>query len=339
MRTPWFIALGFACSGSSVLSAAEAYTNFIRQVQLPSGVVWDAAVASSGEKDSDLVIDEGGSRFELWTVLSSPLTSYLLDTRYVSSYTPAAEVVIVSEDPYQVIPRTRADRPFQVQVTVAGLLEGDAVPEASKAVKFLRHTQAYGDNGIGDDLDRSQATLCSQVLLNQNGTHTLSFEMNAVPGADRSKVRGEERFSVFSLADTRSPESLIVSRHIQVWPVADASISGIAADQKIRLQLPRLTLTLNNLYPESRTYAQVYRGDPQLGVEGKIVPGSSLVINGSVPENRVVMVDRYDSVFDEDGKWTLEVLTITPFGTDRLAHVTFDVDRVVTVNGSFTTIE
>jgi hypothetical protein len=339
MKTTLLIALGFACGGSPCLSAAGAYTNFIRQVQVPSGVVWDASVASSGAQDSDLVIDEGGSRFELWTVLSTPLTSYLLDTRYVSSYTPAAEVVILSEDPYQVIPRTRADRPFQVQVTVAGLLEGEAVPEASKAVKFLRHAQSYGEGGIGEDLDRTGAALCSQVLLNQNGTRTLTFEMNAVPAADRSKVRGEERFSLFSLADTRSPESRIASRYIQVWPVADASISGIAENQKVRLQLPKLTLTLNDLYPESRTYAQVYRGDPQLGVEGTIVPGTSLVINGSVPESRVVLVDRYDSVFDEDGRWTLEILTITPFGTDRIAHVTFDIDRVVEVNGTFTTFE
>jgi hypothetical protein len=93
------------------------------------------------------------------------------------------------------------------------------------------------------------------------------------------------------------------------------------------------------LYPESRTYAQVYRGDPRLGVEGTIVPGTSLIINGSVPESRVVLVDRYDSVFDEDGRWTLEVLTVTPFGTDRIAQVSFDIDRVVEVNGTFTTYE
>jgi hypothetical protein len=339
MKTPWIIALGFACGGFPCLSAAEAYTNFIRQVQLPTGVVWDAAVPSSGLQDSPLPVDLGGARFELWTVLSSPLTSYLLDTRYVSSYTPAAEVVIVSEDPYQTIPRTRADRPFQVQVTVGGLLEGEAVPEASKAVKFLRHTQSFGDGGIGDDLDRSEATLYSQVLLNENGTRTLSFEMTAVPGADRSKVRGEERFSVFSLADSRSPESQIASKSIQIWPVAEASVQGITNDQKIRLNLPKITLTLKDLYPESRTYAQVYRGEARLGVEGTMIPGTCLILNGSVPENRVLVLDRYDSVFDAEGSWTLEVVTVTPFGTDRLAHVTFEIDRVVTVNGSFNTIE
>jgi hypothetical protein len=339
MKTQCLIALALACSGSSWLGASSAYTNFIRQVQLPSGVVWDASVPSAGVQDSPLTVDEGGARFELWTVLSTPLTTYLLDTRYVSSYTPAAEVVILSEDPYQAIPRTRADRPFQVQVTVAGLLEGEAVPAASKAVKLLRHTQSYGDGGIGEDLDRSAAALCSQVMLNQNGTQTLSFEMNSVPAADRSKVRGEERFSVFSIADSRSPESQIASKSIQIWPVAEASVHGISEDQKIRLQLPKITLTLKDLYPESRTYAQVYRGEARLGVEGTMVPGTCLILNGSVPESRVLVLDRYDSVFEEDGTWTLEVLTVTPFGIDRMAHVTFEIDRVVSVNSVLTTME
>jgi hypothetical protein len=70
------------------------YTNFVRQVQMSSGVVWDVPVGISGERNSELTVDHGGARFELWTVLSAPLTSYLLDTRYVSTYAPAADVTI-----------------------------------------------------------------------------------------------------------------------------------------------------------------------------------------------------------------------------------------------------
>lgn len=40
-----------------------------------------------------------------------------------------------------------------------------------------------------------------------------------------------------------------------------------------------------------------------------------------------------------DGVWTMELLTSTPFGIDRLAHVTFTVDRTISVNGSVTTID
>jgi hypothetical protein len=98
-------------------------------------------------------------------------------------------------------------------------------------------------------------------------------------------------------------------------------------------------MTLNELYPESRTYVQVYPGEPQLGVEGTIVPGTQLVISQTVPVSRVIVVKDYDAVFDKDGLWTMELVTVTPFGTDRLSHVTFTIDRTIKANGMFTTIE
>lgn len=336
MKTPaLLIFLAFA----SQAWAQGTYTNFIRQVQVPSGVQWDATVAATGEQASALAIDDGGARFELWTVNSSPAGSYLLDTRFVSAYAPAAEVAISSEDPYPVIPRTRADRPFRVEIMVNGLLGDRTAPDASKSVKLLRHAQSYGPTGVGENLDRTQATLIAQSSITQNGKQTLSFALNAVPGTDRAKIRGEERFSVFSLADSLAPESQLASRYIQVWPVADGSISGIAPNQKIRIQLPKLTISVNDIYPGGMVYAQVYRGEARLGVEGAKIPGTSYGPIGDVPENRVVVLDRYDSVFDSDGRWTMELLTLTPFGTDRLAHVTFDLDREISINGTITTIE
>jgi len=336
----------------SVSRAADEiiYTNFIRQFQTPSNVVWDASasVAPNGAQPSDLAINPGGARFELWTVSNAPLVSYLLDTAYVGTYVPVATVAIRSEDPYPIIPRTRADRPFYVDIEVSGLLSGPSDPVASKSVKLLRHVQSYGAGGTGININRSQATLFSQASITTNGTQTLTYALNSVPGADRSKIRGEERFSIFSLEDTRtSPEGLVYtvaetqisSKFIQIWPVADASISGIDQNQVFRFAMPPVTLTLNDLYPDSTTYAQVYQGDAQLGKIGEIVPGSSLVVADSLPQNRVLILNDYDAVFTTDGLWTMEILTATPFGIDRLALVTFTVDRTLRVNGSVTTIE
>ena len=325
----------------------ETYINYIRQYQTPSNVTWDCseAVASSGSQPSALAINPGGARFDLWTVKSSPFTEYLLNTCYVGTYVPLATVVIRSEDPYPTIRRTRADRPFYVDVTVEGLLLGAADPEAAKKVKLLRHVQSYGVGGTGVEIDRKQAILLSpQVEITTTGMQTLTYAVNSVPGADRAKVRGEERFSIFSIADIRPPtynvpEIQISSQFIQIWPVADASIIGIASGQQIRYELPQVTLTYNDLYPNSTTYAQVYKGNAQLGVTGTIVPGSALVINDSVPQSRVLVVNKYDSVFDADGLWTMELLTVTPFGTDRLAYVSFEIDRTMKIYGSFTTIE
>ncbi|MEY5012665.1 MAG: hypothetical protein RLY69_380 [Verrucomicrobiota bacterium] len=305
------------------------YVNFIRQVQFPSGVQWDATIAASGEQLSNLAIDPGGARFELWTVQSAPLSSYILDSRYVGTYIPMAEVTLRSEDGSSTIPRTRADRPFYVDVTIEGLHEGENEPDPSKKVRFLRHVQSYGTNGTGIGID----------YIRNNGSFTLTYLINAVPSANRAKVRGEERFSVFSLEDYQAPASQLASRFIQIWPVADGTITGIVNDQFIRYSLPQLTLTLNDLYPNSTTFAQVYKGNPSLGTDGTIVPGSALVIQESVPQNRVLTLKNYENVFDADGRWTMEIITKTPFGTDRLAYVSFDIDRTMKINTNMSTIE
>jgi hypothetical protein len=263
----------------------------------------------------------------------------LLDTRYVGAYVPVVTVLIRSEDPYAIIPRTRADRPFYVDLTVSGLLSGAADPAPSKSVKLLRHVQSYGVDGTGVGIDRSQATLLTQASISSNGKQTLTYALTSVPGAVRTQVRGEERFSVFSLADYQVSESQIASQFIQIWPVANGAIGGITMGQIIGFSTPQLTFTLNDLYPDSTTYAQVYKGEAQLGVTGTVLPGSSLVVMASVPQSRVLSVSGYDSVFDTNGRWTMELLTVTPFGIDRLAYVSFDVDRTISVNGFITTSE
>jgi hypothetical protein len=343
MKTSPSLTLAFlmASLGTAFGQAGAVYTNFVRQVQLPTGVLWDASVAPSGEQLASLAINPGGARFELWTIKSDPLTVYLLDTRYVGTYVPMADVNIRTEDPYTYtgIPRTRADRPFIVDVSTSGLLSGNDVPDSSKSVKLLRHVQSYGNGGTGEGINRTQATLLHQVSLVNNAVHRLSYTVNSIPNGDRTKVRGEERFSVFSLQDYQAHESQLASKFLQIWPIADGSISGMAQNALIKYRLPPLTITLNDLYPDSRTYAQVYQGDPVLGTTGTVIPGSGLVIYHSIPQNRVLDIRDWDDVITSDGKWTIEILTATPFGIDRLTYLSFNVDRTISLNGTFTTIE
>ena len=319
------------------------YTNFIRQAQLPSGVIWDmsvAAVSPTGGSLSALAIEPGGARYELWTVANtSPLTNYLLATKYVSTYTPDATVVIRTGDPYPTIPRTRADKPFYVDVTITGLLSGATDPTASKSVNLLRYVQSYGVGGTGVGIDRNMATLLSTASITTNGLQTLTYALTSIPGSPLTKIRGEERFSVFSIADYQAPSTELGSLFVQIWPVTDGTITGITAGQVIRAAMPQATFTLNDLYPDSRSYAQVYKGDPVLGTTGTVVPGSNLIISDSIPSSRVLLANNYDAIFDADGVWTMELLTVTPFGTDRLAYVTFTLDRTIEANGTFTTVE
>ncbi len=319
------------------------FQNFVRQVQMPTdgseGLVWNVPVAANGEQLSPLEINPGGARFELHTVNSDPFIGYLLDTKYVGSYVPVAEVQIRTEDPYETVPRTRADRPFNVEITINGLLNGASDPEPSKQVKVLHHAQSYGVDGNSAGIDRDQAILLGQGIINANGTRTMQYLVNSVPGADRAKIRGEERFSVFSLADYQAPESHLDSVYVQIWPVADGTISGLSPGQLVRFQAPNVTIALNDLYPDSQVYTQVYKGAESLGTEGRVISGSALIINEAVPQNRILTLTNWDDVITSDGAWTMELLAHTPFGVDRLAHVTFDVDRTISVNGSVTTIE
>ncbi|MES2658625.1 MAG: hypothetical protein V4689_08400 [Verrucomicrobiota bacterium] len=360
------ILMHVACWGVVGSSGAfgQTYTNFVRQTQMPSGVTWDASdtVAASGTQPSALAINPGGARFDLVTIKSSPLTEYALDSSYVGTYVPVAQVVIDTEDTYgkdltatgpipvnlpAKLRRTRADRPYTVYVTISGLLSGATDPDPSKSVKFLRHVQSYG-TGVGVGLDRTQAILKTQSILNTNGTRTLTYSLTGIPGSNLKKLRGEERFSVFSLEDYQAPESQLASQFIQIWPVADGSISGIVPDQFVRSTMPPITITYNDIYPGSSVYAQVYKGERVTGKVGTVVPGSLKVNTGSEPLTELLTPTNYDQLFTSDGRWTIELVTATPFGSgteymltssDQPAYVTFTVDRTIEMNGSFTTIE
>ena len=335
------VVAALALSTPAFAQSGTAFTNFIRQVQMPTGVERDMSVSSTGEALSPLAIDPGGARFELWTVKNTnPPTAYLLDSKYVGTYVPIAQLSITTGDPYAPIRRTRADQPFSVTVEMSELLTDPNAPDASRMVNFLHHVQSYG-SGDGVNVNRANATLLGTEVLTQNGFKTYSFTINQVPGANRAKIRGEERFSVFSLEDYQAPESQLASQFVQIWPVADGAISGIEDGQLVRFKMPTITIQLNDLYPGSTTYTQVYKGPPVLGKEGINVPGGAWTNGLNVPQNKPLVIDDFAGVFDEggDGQWTLEVITSTPFGLDRLAYVSFNLNRTIRFNGSITSQE
>ncbi len=338
-KTPLIATMVLAASMPSLWAQAANFTNFIRQVQYPTEVIWDMTVAAAGQRQSALPIDPGGARFELWTVNSVGPTSHLLASSYVGTYIPIATLEINTEDTTAEIKRTRADRPFSVTFKVDGLRKGEDDPLPSKSVDFLWHVQSYGEGGTGENLDRTQAIQQAYTSIKENGEVTLNFALNSVPGADRSKVRGEERFTIYSLEDYQAPASQLAGDTVQIWPVADGAIDGLTSGQLVRYAVPQLTFTLRDLYPFSTTYAQAYQGNAQLGMEGKILPGSALVVDESVPVSRTLVVDDYGEALGADGIWTIELLTKTPFGIDRLAYVTFNLDRTMKVNTGSATIK
>jgi hypothetical protein len=327
--------------GVNAQVANDNFTNFIRQVQLPDADIQRTVdVPPAGQIESPLEINPTGARFELHTVQIEPFESRLIANRYVGAYVPLGEVAIRTEDVNSSVPRTRADRPFYVDVTISGLREGNDFPESSKKVKFYHHVQSYGVGADGTNIDRTQATLSSQVYLNKNEFQTLTYAISLIPGANRASIRGEERFSVFSLADFQAPESELSSQTVQIWPVAYGTISGITEGETVEFSTPTLTLAVNDIYPDARIYAQIYKGEKRNdGFVGAVVPGSAVAVNESVPQNRLLTVNNWDSIITDNGTWTMELLTFTPFGIDRLHAVTFNVDRTISIRSSVTTSE
>jgi len=329
--------------GAAAVSAQGTYTNFIRQVQFPSGAERNVTVDPSGTKLSPLATESGGARFELWAVRNAPYSEYLIDSRYVGSYVPVANVRIETGDPYTTIPRTRADQAFTVYVSLDGLHTEEGAPEASKKVNFLHHVQSYGTGGTGENINRDNASLLTTTPLTSNipaSTNPYNVYSVAVPASDLSQARGEERFSIYTLDDYQAPSSQIASAYVQIWPVGTGAIDGLTDGQPIKFSMPPVTLSYKDVYPDSTVYAQVYPGGPSLGTAGIKVPGSGPGHYYSTkPADFSVTLSNWDAVFTQDGQWTIELIAETPFGTERLDYRTFTLDRTIQMNGGVTTSE
>jgi hypothetical protein len=150
-------------------------------------------------------------------------------------------------------------------------------------------------------------------------------------------VSGEEHFVIHALADGTVTQSQIASANVQVWAVATGKISGIETGDKIRSKAPQLTVVMNDLYPRSGTYLQAYKGP--VGTALNRVLLASKVLDQSTSASETLTVSDYDSAFPEDGTYTIELVTETPFGTERLDHVTFTVNRTLVVRGLLGSVE
>jgi hypothetical protein len=318
---------------SQAFAVGEGYTNFIRQTQQDTGVVWNMPIVSKGSSPSSGVLEGKGSLFQLWTIESVTAKDYLLDQKLVGAYLPSASISLKTLDPYSKVARTRADQPFTVTYTVSGLLAGANLPAASTRVLLEHHTAAYttaGQSSIPLTTAISGKPLSSAYITN-NGTAALSFPVTNLKATDPTKATGEEHFVIHALSDGTITQSQIANAFVQVWPVASGLIAGVTEGQRIRFNAPPLTVTLKDLYPDSYTWVQVYPGAPKLNSQGVALQGSQLVLDQDKSQGGLLSVSNYDNAFPEDGTYTIELLTQTPFGIDRLHYVTVTVDRTLQI--------
>ena len=81
-------ALFLVLTSIGALAQASSYVNFIRQSQQGTGVVWDMPVGATGQAASALLMESGGSLFQLWTIHQAKATDYLLDQKLIGAYLP-----------------------------------------------------------------------------------------------------------------------------------------------------------------------------------------------------------------------------------------------------------
>jgi hypothetical protein len=321
-------------------AAGEGYVNFVRQTQQSTGVVWSMAVSPEGAAASQGLLEEGGSLFQLWTIKQDTATEYLLDQKLVGAYMPSASVTVQTLDPYSHRPRTRADKPVTVTINVGGLISGPNIQDAAKRVLLEHHVKNYtGSVSSFTPAQATSGTPKSSVSIYNNGATVLNFATTSLTGSDPTKVSGEEHFVVHALADGSFTQSQIASANVQVWPVASGEIAGLKDGDRVRSKAPQLTVTMNDLYPRSGTYLQAYKGAVGPAVDPVRIVGAEKVLDQSTSLSDVLVVSDYDTAFPEDGEYTIELLTETPFGTERLDHVTFTVDRKLEVRGLLGGIE
>lgn len=322
------LALGCA----SLLGAGEGYVNFIRQNQQGTNVIWDMPVVPVGKSPSALSVETGGALFQLWTIEQAKAKDFLLDQKLVGAYLPKADVKVVTLDPYSLIPRTRVDQPFTVNINVSGLLVGMNLPMSADRVLLEHHLANYTREKIGFSLQEAiSGTPASSGYIRANGTTVLKFPVTSLRHSDPTKASGEEHFVIHTLAENGITQTQIASAMVQVWPLASGEIKGIQAGDELRFQMPKLELILNDLYPRSDTYVQVYKGDAALGKEGVRLEGSHLVLDQDRSDSRVIPLTGLDKAFEEDGTYTMEIVHETPFGVERLSHVSFQVRRTLKI--------
>jgi hypothetical protein len=350
------------------ITCIQAQETFVRQIDMKDNISIDLSLPiSGGPFVTPWGIGEKGANFQLYAQGTAwDKNLYLLDTKFVGTYSPAATLTFLSEDTYirgdlpggKYVQRTRADRPFSVVIHVAGLVPSSP-SLAENSVKFSctgcnYNPPNYTGAGLPPygppryDLHESNLT---------NGDYTLGPLYHELTSPTRSSGCGDQTYTLTRYAaasDLLGDFDTILSQpKLEIWPVATAAVDKITPGQIFIDRIPTITLTLNHLYPDSRTYAQIYAGQAVLGTKGTLVASTErrygryynpLQVDEptNVPQDITVAMEDLSKYADADGTYTLEVITETPFfgrEPERLLFISFEVDRVISSRGQLSTSE
>jgi len=327
------LTLLLAISTGHALGQATNYSNFVRQTQQGTGVVWDMQdVAPMGKASSALALETRGALFQLWTIHKSTAANYLLDQKLVGAYLPKADIKIITLDPYGPITRTRIDKPFRVEIQVSDLLSGTGLPDAATRVLLAQHIQSYTNGQVSlNPTTVASTTPITTRFISQNGLTLLSPVLSSLKATDPTKAIGEEHFIIHALSDGTFTQSQIASAKVQVWPIASGIISGLTPGMLYRGVIPTLTLNLKDLYPRSNTQLMVYPGTQVNSASGIVV--KSYPWDSDRSQTITITSDELNTMITKDGTYTVALISETVFDTMLLADpITISIGKTMTVN-------
>ncbi|MCW1921650.1 hypothetical protein OKA05_03740 [Luteolibacter arcticus] len=266
----------------------------------------------------------------------------LIDEVTIGAHLPAATLALRSEDTYSP-PRTRADRPFAMDFSIRKLAEpGDPLGGISKVTLERDFKFYHPDLHVPYPNGAGQGSYDEMFEFTKNGDFSDPEIYQALPAERPTKACGEETFTAKVALGGNGRVAAVASSTIQIWPVCDGAVEGIESGKRYTGVPPHARVLCNDLYPDSVTYAQIYKGQQALGTVGRVIGSSVVSFNTYAPQDAVVPLTVSENDIKEDGTYTIEVLTVTPFDErrpERVTYVTFEIDRTIKVNGSLTTTE
>lgn len=289
----------------------------------------------------------GVSVFKLMTIvqddsLQAP-EAYILDTETVSSYLADAQIKIIgpSADPYNSnsdnspnhIPRTQVGQGFTIEYTVSGLLpETVDTPEAASSVLLEHSTYSYDESGdsvkLGADPNSHE-----RIDLSKNTT-IRQWVSTSLTGADLTKVRGEEIFTIYMKPEADHPElKELDAAKVIIWPLSDGKLSGIQTGA-VYSKIPALSVDLIDLYPGSDTYLSITGGD----LERPLTYGNRKN-TGLTPLSVKYDLENLDQELKASGIYTVKLIHQSPFETVLFDTISFQVERTIRIKAQIITSE
>lgn len=303
-------------------------------------------------------------------------TKTLVDTKVIGLYMPKGVFAVDVKDPWRgsvtekvsgeeiarPVYRTRADQPFTVTGSVEDLLTDPTAPRAAREVNFLHLATNASEGGYYVD-PNNEYTIESLVF---TGSDSYIGTGPSLTGfGDVTLRNGEERFEMLSYADeTVAARWKVGSATVKVFPVGtgtfmqrdgDGGQEAFVSNQVFTDKVRDIFVHYTAVYPDSKVYVQIYKGSPSLGTSGSPIAVTVLDATGAVEpqdsetiysETGITIKDSYLQRYFNlggNGVYTLEIIAtdlpagFSNGGSERLAFISFTVNRSISVRGQIGT--